>query len=203
MRLNHVLEYFTELVKRRLEYDVHTTEDSVRYMFFYSLLEKTDVYPYEVMLEYPHPWLAGTDNLPLEVDMYIRSTDKRDGLIVELKYDRRLPSGNHMNTPQRAGKLFNDLYRLNAFNTEDNATRLLIYLTDDEMAGYLKRRQGIGDFYKLNVGEFLVVDNSLVKDMPNQFKKAIPGELNLSVRCLWVNTSLPKQHELRVFEVQS
>ncbi|NMX21939.1 hypothetical protein C5S30_05815 [ANME-1 cluster archaeon GoMg4] len=104
--MKNVLEGFSTLLRERLS-KTYTTEDSVRYTFFITLLKQTNIAHHEIILEYPHPEISGA-----KIDTYIPSTSERKGITLEFKYDRQIPSGKHSPRPQKAGKLFNDIYKL-------------------------------------------------------------------------------------------
>jgi len=179
--MKEVLEEFSSLLKNRLLNNVYTTHDSVRYTFFIALLKKANIAPHEVILEYPHPKISGA-----EIDTYVPSTSERAGLVVELKYDRQIPSGQNLSRPKKAGKLFNDIYRLSQFDTDANATLRLIYLTDEEMANYLRKsKNGLVDFFELPVGEVLIVDDNYVSAKSATFRGVIGGSINREIKTIW------------------
>ena len=193
--MKEVLEQFSTLLKRRLGI-VYTTEDSVRYTFFVALLKQTNIAPHEVILEYPHPKIPRA-----EVDTYVPSTQERKGLILEFKYDREIPSHTNSPRPQKAGKLFNDIYKLTRFDADPDATLWLIYLTDGEMANYLRNaHNGLVDFFELPVGEVLKIDENYISSKSATFKGDIGGSTTVDIECIW-NEEMPNQHEVRVYEI--
>lgn len=194
--MKEVLNEFSSLLKKRLLSNAYTTKDSVRYTFFTALLKKTNISPHEVILEYPHPRISMA-----EIDTYIPSTSERAGLVVEFKYDRRIPSGKNTPMPQKAGKLFNDIYRLAQFDTDPNATLWLIYFTDDEMANYLRNPiNGLVDFFDLSVEEALIIDDNYISSKSPTFRGGIGGPINRKIKTIWSET-MPNQHEVRVYEI--
>lgn len=192
-----VIEQFSKLLSNRLNYnDIHTTEDTVRYTYFASLVLHSDIQPHEVILEYPHPSLPGK-----EVDTYVPSISGREGLIIEFKYDRN--SGTTSPRPHKTGKLFNDLYRLKIFNTDQNAKKWLVYLTDNEMASYLsKEENGLQSFFNLEIGGYLVINEQYIATKSNTFSSAITcyDKEELTIKCI-CSEDLPKQHKLRIYEL--
>ena len=100
------------------------------------MIQQSCIEPHETILEYPHPSFPNK-----EIDTYVPSKQNRGGLIAEFKYDRKIPSGKNSPRPYKAGKLFNDLYRLTNFKEDSEARRWFIYLTDDEMANYLRNKK--------------------------------------------------------------
>ncbi|HJV45277.1 MAG TPA: hypothetical protein VJ824_06075, partial [Bacillota bacterium] len=113
---------FVEALRLRLDKGVFTTEDSVRYTFFTTLMNELNVQPYEVILENLHPSIER-----IKVDTYIPSTTNRKGLVSEFKYDREIPSGKNAPRPHKAGKVFADIYRLFQFDTDSNTVKWLVY----------------------------------------------------------------------------
>jgi len=190
--MREVLEEFSILLRERLSKKTYTTEDSVRYTFFVALLKQTNIAPHEIILEYPHPKITGA-----EVDTYIPSR----GLILEFKYDRQIPSGKNSPRPQKAGKLFNDIYRLVRFDVDPNSTHWFIYLTDSEMAAYLRNeRNGFKDFFELQVGELLRVDKTYIFSISVTFQRTVGGFFSADIKCI-MSEKMPKEHELRIYEI--
>ena len=124
----NVYKAFNEILKNRLQNNVFTTEDSVRYSFFVALLLERSFDPNDIIMEYPHNRIKKA-----QVDTYIPNYDGKE-VIIEFKYDRAIPSGKNAPRPQKAGRHFNDMSRLLDFSTSLPAIRLFIYLTDSEMA---------------------------------------------------------------------
>lgn len=190
-----VLTEFANLLRRRLG-QTHTSEDSMRYTFFSALVNNTNLQPHELILEYPHPKIPGA-----EVDTYIPSINDRKGLVLEFKYDRQIPSGKNSPRPQKAGKLFNDMFRLTKFNTDTDALRWFVYLTDTEMASYFRNRQnGLTDFFELPVGQELTINDQYINARSETFQKAIGGSFSARLRCV-CSEALPSEHYLRIFEI--
>ncbi len=193
--MKEVFREFVPLLKRRLG-RIYTTEDSVRYTFFAALLKQNNFAPHEIILEYPHPKIKGA-----EIDTYIPSTSIRKGLVLECKYDRRIPSGKNSPKPQKAGKLFNDIYRLTQFNKDPNAFLWLIYLTDIEMAMYFRnQRNGLVDFFELPDGNKIRIDNKYISSKCKTFQTVIGGAITADIKCI-LSESMPDQHELRIYEI--
>jgi len=197
--MKEVLEEFSSLLKNRLLNNIcWMTEDSVRYTFFLALHKRANIAPHEMILEYQQPKISGA-----RIDAYVPSTPERAGLVVELKYDRHIPSDKNAPTTQKAGKLFNDIFKLTQFDfdKDPNATLWLIYLTDKEMANYLRNQNnGLMDFFELPVGEVLIVDDNYVSTKSPTFRGVIGGHINREIRAIW-SEEMPSQHELRVYEV--
>ncbi|MFZ2454916.1 MAG: hypothetical protein WAX07_00335 [Candidatus Altiarchaeia archaeon] len=134
--MNKILNDFYSLLKERLERRVYTTEDSVRYTFFVALL-KQGFNPYEIILEDKH-----SEDNKAEVDLHIEPDEKRKGLVIEFKYHRGNRGGKNLNKSKKAGEIFEDIRRLAQFkSTNDKYTRLFIYITNEQMMSYLKRKR--------------------------------------------------------------
>lgn len=197
--MNYILEKFSSLLSERLLYnDTRTTEDTIRYTFFASLILTEYIKPHEIILEYPHPGI-----LNKEIDAYIPSINEKKGLIAEIKYDRN----SLTNSPRtmKAGKVFNDLFRLGHFNIDLYAKKWMIYLTDEEMNGYFSNsKNGLSDFYNLPPGETFKIDNAYVAKKAETFQRVIlmNGICSMEVKVVY-STSLPRMHRLKIFEILS
>ena len=196
MNITPVLQKFSELIKTRLETNVHTTEDSVRFTFFAALLNE-GIKPEEVILENPHPHhkLARA-----RIDTWIATTDDCDGLAVEFKYDRTLPGGTNLPRPQRAGNLLHDFHRLSL--VENKMRRLCIYLTDVEMVTYLRKpKNGLADFFN-QVAPDLSFDLGLedLNNLSRTSRTAAGFERPVRVKTLH-HACFGCESELRVWEV--
>ena len=55
MFLENIIKRFSDLLFSRLDKDVFTTENSVRYTFFAALQESGQFQPVDAILEFPHP----------------------------------------------------------------------------------------------------------------------------------------------------
>jgi len=193
--MNELLKEFSTLLKERLG-KTYTTEDSVRYTFFTALLKRTNIAPHEIILEYPHPNIPGA-----KVDTYIPSSSGRKGLVLEFKYNRQIPCGRKAPKSKRAGELFNDIYRLTQFHVDPNSTLLFVYLTDSEMAKYLKNDlNGLANFFELPIGEVLRIDKAYISSKAETFQRAIGGSFNAEIKCMW-KEEMPEYHEMRVYEI--
>ncbi len=95
--LTDVFLEFASMLDDRFANRVFTTEDSVRYLFFYSLTKNTDLHPNEIVLEYPDG--------KKEIDTYIPASAKNGKMFFEFKFHRQIPSGGIMPMPAFAGSL--------------------------------------------------------------------------------------------------
>lgn len=196
--MKEVLEEFSILLRNRLSSNIVSTEDSIRYTFFAALLKRTNIAPNEIIFEYPHPKISGA-----EVDTYIPSTLERRGLILEFKYDREIPSGKNSPRPQKAGKLFNDIYRLTKFDVDPRATLWFIHLTNSEMATYLRNgRNGLVDFFELPFGLTLRVDEKYISSKSSTFQGAVGGFFDANIESIWTE-EMPNRHTLRIYEIST
>jgi hypothetical protein len=181
---------FRELLRRRLESGIFTTEDSVRYMLFVALMREGNVQPESIVLEYPHPAIPGA-----ELDTWAPAFDGRT-LAIEFKYDR-----NASNGPQRAGAVFADIRRL-ALIEESNTQRLFIYLTSWEMASYFENPQnGLADFYGLESGRVIRLTPEYFGKRSATLRNAIGGEFEAEVVGMF-SANLPQRHSLRVWDIR-
>jgi hypothetical protein len=196
--MKKVFAEFSILLNTRLKNSVFTSEDSVRYTFFAALLHTAKIAPHEIILEFPHPCISGA-----QIDTYVPSTSDRKGLVIEFKYDRQPPGGRNMPRTQNAGEVFNDVYRLACFEEDPLADRLLIYLADAEMAGYLSNsRNQLTDFFQLASGHQLRVDKRYLETKAITFQRCIGGSLNAALTGLW-QEALPNNHHLRIYQITS
>jgi hypothetical protein len=187
---------FSNFLRVRLNVNVHTTERDITYTFFASLVKFGYYEPHEILLEYDHP-RGG------KVDTYIPSNNGKNGLVMECKYDRRIPSNNSSPKTQKAGKIFNDLFRLASFANEQNVIKWFIYLTDDEMMGYFNNpANNLYDFFNLAQGSVLIIDNDYLNSKPQTFIKQITiyDIDKINITCVF-DSNLPASHKIKIFEV--
>ena len=184
-----VFQEFQSLLSERLLKRVRTTEDSIRYTFFASMM-KSGIRPHEVVLEYEHPAIRGA-----EIDMVLMDA-KGLTCAIEFKYDRRKKSTSPK--PQKAGKLFHDLSRL--LQVQRSISRYFVYVTDKEMADYLaKPSHGVRDFFEIETGGALQLGESYFAGLCKTFHEEMgiwPGIA--TVRAVHV-THLPHDHHLRIY----
>ena len=196
MQLHHALETFGNLLDTRIGHDVFTTEDSIRYTFFAALLRESDLQPEDVVLEHPHPTISRA-----EVDTWVLPVNGREGLAVEFKYDRKIPSGQNAPRTQKAGKVFHDLYRLG--QVPSTMRRLLIYVAGPEMTAYFKNHSnGLVNFFGLPKGNSVLIDSAFLAERSTTFVKSAAEVPNIEAFAVY-SRSLPRNHELRVFEVRN
>jgi hypothetical protein len=131
--MEQVFENFAAMLRARLDARVFTTEDSIRYTFYVAAAMYAGVRPTEVVLEYPHPTMAGT-----EIDTILFASGGRQSAAIEFKYDRANPGGTNQNRTQRAAAVLIDVFRLAKIPRNVAARRFFVYVTDREMAGYFR-----------------------------------------------------------------
>jgi hypothetical protein len=187
---------FAQLLRKRLELRVAGSEDSIRYMLFAAMVQHR-VAPEHIVMEYPHP---GLDNK--QIDTVVVDMNLTPLLAIEFKYHRRSLSGHNKPRTLAAGSLFKDIIRLAIL--EWPADRYLIYLTDDEMAAYLRSpRMGLSEIIELPVGAQLDLNAETFANLPATFFIRVgvwPGRI--AIRSI-VAQDLPGNHLLRIYEVGS
>jgi len=199
MKIQESFQYFSELLDTRFTNGVYTTEDSVRYTFFQSLVSKMNLKDHEIILEYPHPIIEKA-----EIDMLIPPTDQRDELVFEFKFDREMPSGHNSPRPMKAGKMFADLARLSKYKEKHEKSKcFFVYVTDYEMADYLSKDSNrLDDFFNLLPNETLKIDESYVNNHSETFisQAMTYGQFEIDVS-LAHSSDLNKQYYVRVYEI--
>lgn len=187
---------FRELLRRRFEANVFTTEDSVRYTFFAALL-RDGLLPEQVILEFPHPLIQRA-----RIDTVIVDGHGAPAMAIEFKYDRRNPGGTNQPMPQKAGSAFADLARLLLFPPP--CERYFVYLTDGELARYLDNpRNGLQTFFSLRQDQRRTIDSQFFAGRSATFLHSM-GEWPRATCTLRgvINEDLPQNHHLRVYEIE-
>lgn len=159
MIMNEVFKQFVTLLEERLLKRIYTTEDSIRYTLFYCLTNSGRFHPTDIILEYPHSRIPEK-----KVDLYIPGKDGSSDFVFEFKFDREIPSGKNSPRPQKAGKIFADLFRLALFKSGDHVKRFFLYVTDKEMAAYFQNPSNqLEEFFNLNPGNGLLIDRNYIE----------------------------------------
>lgn len=171
MDLDKTIEYFASLVDKRIEVHGHklSSEDTIRYDFFFALTEVERIQPWEVILEAPYPNdILNLERNSSEIDLMILPNDKRSqGLICEFKYDRK--ANSTINKTNRYGKLINDILRLSLLDHyKENHQCLFIYVTDSEMMKYKN-----GFHYQQHINEILELKNEFIDNLPKSARDQI------------------------------
>ncbi|NDB47124.1 MAG: hypothetical protein EB163_07530, partial [Nitrososphaeria archaeon] len=163
MNIESIFPKFGEFLDERLTKQVFTTEDSIRYTFFYCLTQYFSLKHTEIILEYPHPKIKGA-----EIDTFIK-TDTGNSQVFEFKYDRSIPSERNIPKTMKAGKLFADIFRLSLYKQAyPEAKCFFIYVTDREMAVYFRNDDNnLVDFFDKTNENTLTIDENYIKKHPN------------------------------------
>jgi len=186
-----VLKQFYELLQERLERGVLTTEDSVRYSFFLSLVLNSKIKPRQVIQEYPHPKIKKA-----KIDTWINVTEQRS-IAIEFKYHRGIPSGRSTAKPQSAGKAFKDLSRLGSLGVD----AYFIHLCAAKMSNYLsRRRNGLTEYFDCKTGDEIFIGESFYKNKSATFLKKVDKIFTVEMKCC-LAASLANEHELRVYKI--
>ena len=191
MNIESIIRLFCSLLSDRLKAGTHTTEDSVRFTFFAAML-KEGINPSDVVLEYPHPNLNRK-----KIDTWIAQKSGDEGLAIEFKYNR---SGNdNQQRTKHAGKALHDLHRMSQI--PQGMDRLLIYLTDCEMADYFSNpKNGLSDFFNggLECSSKICPEDLVDRAVTLREAAALESTIEIKTLC---KESLPSGHELRVWKV--
>jgi hypothetical protein len=196
MNFETVFKYFGSALNERLERNVPTTEDSVRYTFFYAILQENSVSHTDIVLEYPHPALSGA-----EIDTLI-GLNTAWATALEFKFDRGNPGGTNQNRTQRAAAVLNDIFRLARVPSNIAARKFFIYVTDIEMASYFSNPVNrLCEFYGVCGDIRFALGQSLLNGAP---KTLAGGIERLLIDCQVAgifSMELARKHAIRVFEV--
>lgn len=192
--MEDILNTFAELLEERFRRRVTTTEDSIRYTFFASLL-RFKVEPHEVVLEYPHPSIPRA-----QIDTWLPEFNG-EKIAIEFKYDRDPPGGKNQPKTAKAGYVFRDLHRQLLAAKETGARAYFIYVTTEEMAIYFHNpNNGYDDFFDLLQGKKLLLEEKYFSGKPMTFTNILGGAFSASVTCI-ISRSLSGGHYLRAYEV--
>ena len=191
-----IFEKFGELLDKRFELGVATTEDSVRYTFFAALLE-AQIQPHQVVLEYPHPSIERA-----KIDTWLPKY-KEGPVAFEFKYDRDPPGGKNQPKTQKAGSVFKDLKRQVQVAKNVEICSYFIYVTSEEMATYFRNpNNGYVDFWELKQGQIIEMDHGYFSNKPNTFLDRLGELFQASVAGVF-SRELQGGNYLRVYQVLS
>lgn len=194
--MNEIFDLFAKYMILRFSNQIFTTEDSVRYTFFISLLKSFCLKPEDIILEYPHPVITKA-----EIDTYIPNYFAKPTAL-EFKYHRRIPSGRNVDRTGFSGALFADIKRLRLVVETSGARAFFVYVCDDEMAGYLRnQRNGLRKFFLLPENKTLILDDEFFRGRAKTLR-ARAGEVQAQVK-MQLNRSLGENHYVRIYEVFS
>jgi hypothetical protein len=193
--LDEVFGKFVDYLQDRFSRQIYTTEDSIRYTFFHSLVGIGGISPSEIVLEHPHPRIPGA-----EIDAFL----PRENLVFEFKYDREIPSGRNLPRPRKAGKVFADIFRLLTFSQKEEVRRFFVYVTDREMFSYYQNRNnGLYDFFNLMPKNRLRIGRDYVDQHCRTFVKSAGKTVGECEILSHIKTNLKKQIWIRIYEVVS
>ena len=162
--LDESFESFAILLRERVCLGIFTTEDAIRYLFFLSVMRTLYVSSNEILLESEHP-----ADSKKQVDMVVVRSETRPELVFEFKFHRY--TGSMMGLPNNAGQLFKDVFRLAMYkNRKESSGCFAIYVTDSKMVNYFRNpRNKLDDFFNLNIGKRLKIDENYVKNHADTF----------------------------------
>lgn len=166
--VDEAFKLFSELLEERFNREIFTTEDSVRYTLFHCLTKCMNLNPSDIILEQAHPTIPRA-----EIDMHILPNKEVQEIFFEFKYDRAIPSEKNAPRPQKAGKIFADIFRLASIKSTASNKRYFVYVTDSEMATYFMNTPNrLSDFFNLTLKGHLVVDSKYVNNHCETFVKS-------------------------------
>jgi len=192
------IELFVNLLNERFLTRALTTEDSVRYTFFYAILSRGMHRHTDVILESPHPCIERA-----KIDTLVLARASQPSVALEFKYDRGNPGRKNQNRTQRAGAVFNDVFRLVHVPRTTAEAKYLVYLTDPEMAKYFRKpSNGLNGFFELHEGQLFAVTPEFIAERPKSFQEPLKAS---QVECTLIgliNREIAGEHSLRIYEVK-
>jgi len=138
LELKAALQNFSHILEERISLSGSSfqpnclSEDTVC-LFLAVGFTQTGVAPHRIDMEVPHPGLDKPKGMQMCVDIRVR--DNAKSLWVEVKFDRKSRLGSQLNETNRFGNLMEDLLRVGLLPLNEG---VVLYLTDDPMANYLK-----------------------------------------------------------------
>lgn len=187
------LSLFAELLERRLQLRIFTTEDAVRYTFFIALIKALGLKPEDIILEYDHSAIARA-KIDTWIPLYAGIAHA-----IEFKYDRPIPSQRNAPLTQKAGQVLKDIFRLAQAYSADKIDAVFIYLATREMAGYFSNQ--LPNFFNLKPGASLAIDSNYLDSHAATLRSAAGAVVPCTVDAL-LSRSWPSQHELRAWAVR-
>ena len=192
-----VLTRSQELLSERLTGSGRLTEDSIRYSLHVSLQKRAGIAESEILAPYDHPAIERA-----KIDSYLPASEQHGAAAWELKYDHAIPSGKNQPRSNKAGALLNDFFRLAAFPGPPDLERVVIYLTDAEMASYFRNpRNGLGGLFDLPTTRTFTIDSSLLASRAPSVRIKIKAPVTTCWALGKLAASLPREHVLRVYDV--
>ncbi len=148
------------------------SEDTIRYMLFYTLTMIGRVDPIDIYLEYPHEDLPGKEYAKL--DTFIAPRGQRQALAFEIKFKIKPPSIMSLPKPDIAGSAFVDILRLAVFKPSEEIKRYFIYIVDNEMITYYNNPANrLYEFFNLELNTGFKLTREYLLSRPETMKKRI------------------------------
>lgn len=192
--MKRMFQEFTDLLADRVQRNVSTTEDALRYTFFFAACTSLHIGPSDIILEDPYsPGQRTRTDLRLKL---------RDGTwtAAEFKFHRALRGGGPRPRPQQAGTIVADMYRLRRCRAARQ--KIMVYLTDQEMAHYMRNNNDT------RLRDLFDTPTTGLRLTPTFFDGMCPTFLRASgrgtrcvVHAVWAK-ALPSRYELRIWEVR-
>lgn len=193
--IDDAFSLFSNLLEERFKKSVYTTEDSVRYTLFHCLTRYLDLNPSDIILEQAHPLIPRA-----EVDMHILAGNGVPEMYFEFKYDRVGPCEKNAPRPQKAGKVFADIFRLALISSDSK--RYFVYITDGEMAAYFMNTQNrLSDFFNLRLNDHLMVNSDYVENHCDTFVKSSGNNVeSCKIKCT-LGKKVREDIWVRIYEI--
>ena len=186
---------FTKLLEYRFNGGILTTEDSVRYTLFASMLQH-NIDPDMVILEFPHPEIPRA-----QIDTWIPDFQGKS-IAIEFKYDRETPGGSNQPKTQKAGAVFRDLRRLQLVSTKTSAACYFVYVSTEEMNAYYKNpTNGHRELYELSPGSSVEIKKSYFLGKPRTFMNELQKYFEANITSV-LKSSLSGGHFLRIYKIK-
>jgi hypothetical protein len=190
--LTPALAEFAKLLKRRLERSIPTNEDTVRYTFYYALIEGLKLKPEDIMVEPPHEKIARArlDLKTFELEYSF-----------EFKYENiQLTTKDESTSGQLPMRMFSDVFRLATLHAAGKEP-VFIYLTARWGKNYLRNTKWkLVEAFNLPVGNSLLIDESYLKERPHILTRNIGNIVPCRINSIY-SCCLPNEHALRVYRV--
>ncbi|MFX0173530.1 MAG: hypothetical protein ACFE9L_16690 [Candidatus Hodarchaeota archaeon] len=171
---------FSDYLRFRFKENRRTTEDSIRYTLFHSFITKLDLNPTDFEFEVDHPKFSGK-----KLDTVIASNQITNGMVFEFKYDHSIPSEASINTTNRAGAIFADIFRIAQYLAVNNDQQgYFVYLTDEIMKNYFQNSAQLRSFFNLSQGKTLPLN---AKDILSYRKSFVTKLEDYPIDCIITN----------------
>lgn len=169
MILKNVFNSFCEELQKRNKI---TSEDTIRYYWYASMLEKDrELKHYTMEAPYNSPSLKKKRTVSKkELDLLYENEIEQ--WAIEIKFHRN-PSKKTYACPDAAGSLIGDIVRLPYFKmkTQKETKRLMLYVTDSEMHEYLGNSSNLSSpSYRLMLKKFYDLELKKIFSFPTKLK---------------------------------